>query len=67
MMLIGVDPHKTTHTATAVEPQTNQEVASIRIDASLREYRRMLTWATTQWPGWTDGGPLRTPRDSAGI
>ena len=50
MMLIGVDPHKTTHTATAVEPQTNQEVASIRIDASLREYRRMLTWATTQWP-----------------
>ncbi|HEX5878511.1 MAG TPA: IS110 family transposase, partial [Actinomycetota bacterium] len=49
MMLIGIDPHKTTHTATAVEPHTNQEVASIRIDASLREYRRMLTWAN-QWP-----------------
>ena len=35
-MLIGIDPHKTTHTATAVEPGTHQEVASIRIDASLR-------------------------------
>src|SRR5215213_8561043 len=49
MMLIGIDPHKTTHTATAVEPHTNQEVASIRIDATLREYRRMLAWAN-QWP-----------------
>ena len=49
MMLIGIDPHKTTHTATAVEPHMNQEVASIRIDASLQEYRRMLTWAN-QWP-----------------
>src|SRR3954452_15078429 len=49
MMLIGIDPHKTTHTATAVEPHANQEVASIRIDASLNEYRRMLTWAK-QWP-----------------
>ena len=49
MMLIGIDPHKATHTATAVEPGTNREVASIRIDASLREYRRMLTWAA-RWP-----------------
>jgi transposase len=49
MMLIGVDPHKSTHTATAVEPSTNREVASIRIDATLREYRRMLTWAA-RWP-----------------
>ena len=49
MMLIGVDPHKSTHTATAVEPGTNTEVASIRIDATLREYRRMLTWAA-RWP-----------------
>lgn len=49
MMLIGVDPHKSTHTATAVEPGTNREVASIRIDATLREYRRMLTWAS-RWP-----------------
>ena len=49
MMLIGIDPHKSTHTATAIAPDTNQEAASIRIDATLREYRRMLTWAR-QWP-----------------
>jgi transposase len=49
MMLIGIDPHKSTHTATAVEPDTNREVASIRIDATVREYRRMLTWAL-RWP-----------------
>ena len=48
-MLIGVDPHKSTHTATAVEPETTRQVESIRIEASLREYRRMLTWAR-QWP-----------------
>ena len=33
MMLIGVDPHKSTHTATAVEPGTNREIASIRIES----------------------------------
>jgi hypothetical protein len=49
MMLIGVDPHKSTSTAAAVEPQSNREVASIRIDATLREYRRLLTWAG-RWP-----------------
>src|SRR3954468_7824461 len=48
-MLIGIDPHKNTHTATGVEPRTHHEVASIRVDASLREYRRMLTWAS-RWP-----------------
>jgi transposase len=45
MMIIGVDPHKSTHTATAVDPQTNQTVASVRIDASLADYRRLLRWA----------------------
>jgi len=45
MMVIGVDPHKSTHTATAVDPQTNRAVASVRIQASLADYRRMLTWA----------------------
>ena len=45
MMLIGVDPQKSTSTVTVVEPESNREVASIRIDATLREYRRLLTWA----------------------
>lgn len=42
MMGIGVDPHRSTHTATAVDPRTNQPVASIRIQASLADYARML-------------------------
>ena len=45
MMIIGVDPHKSTHTATAVDPQTNLTVASVRIEASLADYRRLLRWA----------------------
>ena len=45
MMIIGVDPHKSTHTATAVDPQTNRTVASVRIQASLADYRRLLRWA----------------------
>jgi transposase len=45
MMIIGVDPHKNTHTATAVDPHTNRAAASIRIQASLADYRRLLTWA----------------------
>lgn len=49
MILLGLDPHKSTHTATAVEPTTNQPIASIRIEATLPEYRRLLTWAR-RWP-----------------
>ena len=49
MMLIGVDPHKSPHTATAVEPSRNRELASIRVDATLGEYRRLLAWAS-EWP-----------------
>jgi len=49
MMLIGIDPHKRTYTATAVAPETNRDVASVRIDAAWDEYARMLEWAH-QWP-----------------
>lgn len=49
MMLIGVDPHKSTHTATVVEPGSNRQVASIRIEATVADYRRMLKWAK-RWP-----------------
>lgn len=49
MILLGLDPHKSTHTATAVEPATNQAIASIRIEASLPEYRRVPAWAR-RWP-----------------
>ena len=41
-MIIGVDPHKSSHTATAVDPATNTPVASVRINASLAGYRELL-------------------------
>jgi transposase len=44
-VIIGVDPHKLSHTATAVDPLTNLAVASLRIDASLDGYRQLLRWA----------------------
>ncbi len=49
MMLIGVDPHKSSSTATVVDPETSREVASIRVEATLSEYRRLLTWSH-RWP-----------------
>jgi hypothetical protein len=36
-MLIGVDPHKTAHTATALDPATNSDRGSVRIDAGYAE------------------------------
>ena len=46
MVIIGVDPHKRTHTASAVDPATHRAVATLQIEASLAEYRRLLKWAT---------------------
>lgn len=44
-MIIGVDPHKRVHTATAVEPGSNRPVGSVEIAASLAGYRQLLRWA----------------------
>ncbi|MFF4828495.1 IS110 family transposase [Streptomyces sp. NPDC001312] len=49
MILLGADPHKSTHTATAVEPESNQQLGAMRIEASLTDYRRLLAWAK-RWP-----------------
>lgn len=43
--MIGVDPHKSTHTAAALEGASHQQLDTVRIDASLSEYRRLLVWA----------------------
>jgi hypothetical protein len=48
-MLIGIDPHKSTHTATAVAPETQRELSSLRIEATLDDYEQLLRWAD-QWP-----------------
>lgn len=44
-MIIGVDPHKASHTATAVDPTTNTPKSSMRISASLAGYRELMRWA----------------------
>src|SRR5205085_3639365 len=44
-MIIGIDPHKSSHTATAVDAATNTPVASLRIEASLAGYRKLLRWS----------------------
>ena len=49
MIVIGVDPHKSTHTATALDPATNSDLGSLRIEASLAEYQRLIVWAKA-WP-----------------
>ena len=45
MIIIGVDPHKRVHTATAVDAATNRRLGSVEIDASLPGYRQLARWA----------------------
>ena len=45
MVIIGVDPHKRTHTASAMAPEGSRVLATMQIEASLSEYRRLLRWA----------------------
>jgi hypothetical protein len=52
MIVIGVDPHKSTHTATALDSASNSVVGSLRIEASPAEYRRLISWAKA-WPDRT--------------
>jgi hypothetical protein len=76
MMLIGIDPQKSTHTATAIAPDANHEVASIRIETTLGEYRRIagLVVGLTEErrpPGLAlvelaDRGPLLAARTRSG-
>jgi hypothetical protein len=46
VVIIGVDPHKRTHTASAMQPATNTVLATLQIDASLNGYRQLLRWAS---------------------
>ena len=45
LVIIGVDPHKRTHTASALEPGTHRVVATVQIDATLAGYRQLVRWA----------------------
>jgi transposase len=45
MIIIGVDPHKRLHVASAIDPATNRQVSALQVEASLAGYRRLLRWA----------------------
>ncbi len=45
MVIIGADPHKRTHTASALEPGTHRVLDSLEIEATLADYRRLLRWS----------------------
>ena len=53
VVIIGVDPHKRTHTASALEPGTHRVLATLQIDATLAGYRQLARWAarfeTRRW------------------
>ena len=44
MFVIGVDPHKGSHTATALD-QHERTVGELRVRADRRQHERLLTWA----------------------
>jgi hypothetical protein len=50
VVIIGVDPHKRTHTASALEPGTHRVVATLQIDATLAEYWQLMRWAACRVP-----------------
>ena len=45
LVVIGVDPHKRTHTLSVLGPGSTTVLASLQVEASLAGYRKMLRWA----------------------
>jgi transposase len=42
--MIGIDPHKSSHTASALDTGTHTTLKTMRISATLTDYRRLLAW-----------------------
>ena len=47
-VMIGIDPHKASHTATAIDPAEN-ELGQLRVRAAAGQVERLLAWAQA-WP-----------------
>lgn len=45
LVMLGVDPHKQSHTATALVTGSHQQLATLRVPASPSGYRQLLEWA----------------------
>ena len=48
-VMIGVDPHKGSHTAVAID-ETETVLGELRVRSSADQVERLLSWAD-QWPG----------------
>jgi hypothetical protein len=57
LIIIGVDPHKRTHTASAVDATSNRTVSTVQIEATLPGSRQLRRWSA-QFP--RGGGRWRT-------
>jgi transposase len=44
-VVIGIDPHKSSHTAAALDPNSHAVLDTVRVEATLVDYRRLLGWA----------------------
>ena len=53
-VMIGVDPHKGSHTAAAVSA-AGERLGGLRVRASAGQVQRLLDWAAA-WPGRTWAG-----------
>jgi len=45
MMVLGIDPHKKSHTAVALEAATGELVAELTVAADRRGHERLIAWA----------------------
>jgi transposase len=45
LVMLGLDPHKQSHTATALVTGSHQQLATLRVPASASGYRQLLEWA----------------------
>lgn len=48
MIVVGIDPHKGTHTAAAVDAQTGELVDKITVPARREGHERLLAWARSR-------------------
>ena len=61
-VMIGIDPHKASHTAVAIDP-AEVPLGQLRVRASAVQAERLLGWAqarTRSWPSGTSAGSIAT-------
>ena len=60
MVLLGVDPHKDSHTVVAVD-QAGRQLDQTTVPARTPGHGELVGWARTRWPGPANGsGRWRT-------